>query len=576
MVDHKRVRSIPNTLTLLIVLALVLGGTMAPAQSARAATPITFTGEELLGRPTDTSITIKIVPDESIAYYYEYATSPGTYSEQPPTAEAVGGEPSEIIITGLSPNTQHYYRMQYHPLHDDEWVPRAERSFWTQRAQGEGFVFTITADSHVNIMLGNAATWTSTLNNVAADSPDFHIDLGDTFAVYTAVGVGDVAGAENAYTYQLPFFNIVSHSASVFLMAGNHEQTEGWHRTETTNVADSLPALSINAMKKFYLNPVPDEFYTGNTDTFAYIDGDQTLGNYYAWEWGDALFVVIDPFWYTETRPYTGGGGGGEGSTGSQDRWDWTLGQGQFNWLKETLEGSDAPFKFIFAHHMVGGSDDYVRGGAVPAHLFEWGGYHLNGTTWGFDTQRPGWGPDPIHQIMVQNGVSAFFHGHDHQYAYEMRDGIVYQSMPSAYNGSFNYYNESNEYTIKVLPSPGHLRVTVNPDETTVEYIATSGGAVNHSYTIEPNAPGEGILGDVNGDGNVSVTDALIILSGDVGNDISQFCPVNCGDVSDDGMVTAIDALIILSYDVGLSIPYAGVGLPGCPASVTPPSGCSP
>ena len=27
------------------------------------------------------------------------------------------------------------------------------------------------------------------------------------------------------------------------------------------------------------------------------------LQNYYAWEWGDAMFVVLDPFWYAqETR----------------------------------------------------------------------------------------------------------------------------------------------------------------------------------------------------------------------------------------------------------------------------------
>ncbi len=42
----------------------------------------------------------------------------------------------------------------------------------------------------------------------------------------------------------------------------------------------------------------------------------------------------------------------------------------------------------------------------------------------GFDTQRPqnAWGSVPIHQLMVENGVSAYFHGHDHQYVYETRD----------------------------------------------------------------------------------------------------------------------------------------------------------
>jgi hypothetical protein len=84
-----------------------------------------------------------------------------------------------------------------------------------------------------------------------------------------------------------------------------------------------------------------------------------------------------------------------------------------------------------------------------------------------------------------------------------------------------------------------------------------------------------GLLGDVNGDGLVNSTDALIILSCDVGIDTSWFCPMNCGDVNGDGKVNSDDALIILSYEVGIPVPFP-VGQPGCPTSVTPCPGCSP
>jgi hypothetical protein len=84
-----------------------------------------------------------------------------------------------------------------------------------------------------------------------------------------------------------------------------------------------------------------------------------------------------------------------------------------------------------------------------------------------------------------------------------------------------------------------------------------------------------GFAGDMNDDDVVNSTDALIILSCDVGIDVSQFCPVNCADVNGDGLVNSTDALIILSYDVGMSVPYP-VGQPGCPSSVTPCSGCTP
>ena len=89
-------------------------------------------------------------------------------------------------------------------------------------------------------------------------------------------------------------------------------------------------------------------------------------------------------------------------------------------------------------------------------------------------------------------------------------------------------------------------------------------------YTINPC----GILGDVNGDEMVNSTDALIVLSCDVGIDVSQFCPMNCGDVNDDGFINSTDALIILSYDVGMEVPFP-VGEPGCPQEVTPCPGCN-
>ena len=69
-----------------------------------------------------------------------------------------------------------------------------------------------------------------------------------------------------------------------------------------------------------------------------------------------------------------------------------------------------------------------VRGGAEAASYFEWGGNNASGT-YEFDTKRPGW-EAPIHQLFKDNGVSAYFHGHDHQYVYETRDGIVYQEVP--------------------------------------------------------------------------------------------------------------------------------------------------
>ena len=554
---------------LLVLLFSLVGG---PTFTVEGATAITFTGEELLGRPTDTSVTINIVPASTIEYHYQYGTSSGSYTARTSDATAIGGQPHQVVITGLTANTHYYYRMRYHLPGENDWVERPEHSFWTQRAKGSTFTFTIISDSHMSGGGGSVSQYQQTLANVVTENPDFHFDLGDSF---WTDGVTTAAVENQRYVAQRQWMAAVGQSAPVFLAMGNHENEEGWN----LNDSPSKALLNINARKLYYPQPIPDDFYSANTDTLAGIDGDHLREDYFAWEWGDALFVVIDPYQYTLIKPYAGTAGGEDNDeTVIGDRWSWTLGQQQFNWFKATLANSDAKFKFVFAHHGLGGLEDYVRGGAAAAHMFEWGGYNIDGTTWGFSAQRPGWGDQPIHELMVEYGVSAFFQGHDHVYAYEMRDGVVYQEVPApsmSGAGFSSYYSGINgSYAIQVLPSPGHLRVTVSPAQATVDYIATSGGAVTYSYAIDANEP-TSKLGGVNGDGAVNSTDALIILSADVGINTSQYCPMNCGDVNGDGLVNSTDALIILSYDVGISVPYL-VGSGACPSSLTQPPGCTP
>ena len=464
---------------------VVLGGGI----SASAA--VSFAATELLGRPTDTSVSVNVVPSSNGFVYFQYGAASGVYTNQTSPSTLTNGSPAVLVISGLVPNTRYYYRMMS-SSDGVSWAPGAEHSFMTQRALGSSFVFTVTADSHVNIVLGNAATWQQTMTNIANDHPDFEIDLGDTFAMDS---VTTVSGAQQAYLYQRQFFDIVGGSAPVFLAVGNHEQQEAWHLDDTGNPATSQPVLGTNAQKMYYLNPVPDGFYSGNTDPYSYLSGDHLRQDYYAWTWGDALFVVIDPYWYTTTKPYTGGGTGETSDVGSNNRWDWTLGLQQFKWLNQTLQDSTAKYKFVFAHHMVGGADNYGgRGGAVPANLVEWGGFNVDGVTWGWNTNRniTLWGSKPIEQIMVDNNVTAFFHGHDHEYAYEKRDGIVYQEVPAAGFSGYGFGSYSvGTYTFEVLPSPGDIRVTVAPTQSTVDYVTCapgqgSNGQVAYSYSMPP------------------------------------------------------------------------------------------
>lgn len=192
--------------------------------------------------------------------------------------------------------------------------------------------------------------------------------------------------------------------------------------------------------------------------------------------------MVLDPFWFTRER-------------GGADNWGMTLGETQYRWLAKTLEASKAPFKFVFLHHLVGGMGRDVRGGVSIAPYMEWGGRNADGTP-GFAQHRPGWAA-PIHELLVRNGVSIVFHGHDHLFAREELDGIVYQEVPqpSHPNGGTRSAEEYG-YTGEVRGSSGHLRITVQDKLASVEYIrsavpgVTAEGLVNGNvelgYVVRP------------------------------------------------------------------------------------------
>ena len=268
----------------------------------------------------------------------------------------------------------------------------------------------------------------------------------------------------------------IGHSVPVYLALGNHEGEQGWRLAEE---GDSVAVWGSLARRAALPNPFPDGFYSGNSDT---SDGLGFPEDYYAWEWGDALFVVLDPFRYTATRPHGVGGIYGASLNG----WDWTLGANQYNWLFNTLHQSQARWKFVFAHHMTGGvagprrnEGYYGRGGidaaqySVARHpTFEWGGEDSTGADV-FDRMRPGWSHGPIHQMMVREGVDIFFRGHDHAFVYESLDGVVYQTCPdpAAQDYGCGFYSPMYFSTGIEVNNSGHLRVRACHDSVRVDYV---------------------------------------------------------------------------------------------------------
>jgi hypothetical protein len=421
----------------------------------------------LLSRPERDCVTVSVLVYQDAEGYIAYGTEPGNYTQRTPAQQFKKDGPAEVVLGSLRPDARYYYQFRAGEIRSPE------NTFHTQRSPGSPFTFTITGDSHLDDRT-SAELYQRTLANALADAPDLHIDLGDTFMTEKH---DSRANAARQYLAQRYYFGQLCQSAPLFLVLGNHD---GESPRGRASEADSLAVWSNSVRKQYFPNPIADGFYTGNATRHPEAG---LLEDYYAWQWGDALFVVLDPFWFAQKQ------------RGRQDNWKRTLGEQQYQWLKQTLEASKARFKFVFIHHLVGGGTPEGRGGAEAAGLFEWGGRNPDGTD-GFNGNRPGW-TAPIHQLLVRNRVAAVFHGHDHFFAKQDLDGIVYQEVPQPGTPGNNKPRTAAEYGYTsgvIMGSSGHLRVRVSPTGVTVDYVRAylmedersdrHNGEVGHSYTI--------------------------------------------------------------------------------------------
>jgi Calcineurin-like phosphoesterase len=439
-----------------------------------------FSGNIVLGVPTQTSIKANVFsPDQGGSVYIAYGSSPGNYTSRTDAVSLTAGSPVELSLGGLIPDTRYYYRLFYQASSGSG--PTAEYSFHTARPAGSTFTFAIQGDSHPERAKTqfDANLYTRTLLTAATDNPDFYITIGDDFSV-DQLDPKTISAAlvTERYTLQRPYLGLIGRTAPIFLTNGNHEQAARYLLDGTAN---NVAVWAQNARNAHYSQPASDGFYTGNTEQIPHIG---LLRNYYAWTWGDALFVVIDPYWESPIcvdDPF----GGGPKRT---NLWDITHGDPQYQWLKSILTNSQAKYKFVFAHHVMGTG----RGGIELAGEYEWGGQNGNGTS-GFATNRPNWS-SPIHQLMADKHVTIFFQGHDHIWVRQQLDGVTYQTLSEPADPNYSLFNADAYLSGDKFPNTGYTRVNVSPAGVKVEYVRTylpadegpgkTSGSVAFSYTI--------------------------------------------------------------------------------------------
>lgn len=126
------------------------------------------------------------------------------------------------------------------------------------------------------------------------------------------------------------------------------------------------------------------------------------IGNYYAFEWGDALIMVLDPYLYTAVGSAT--------TTMARATPEWTYGPIQTEWVEDTMAASSKPWKLVFQHMLPGG----LIGGAngTAANYYGRGsGAHIGTAAeqWYWDTLR------------TYGAIG--FKGHDHGFVHTNQGG---------------------------------------------------------------------------------------------------------------------------------------------------------
>lgn len=285
--------------------------------------------------------------------------------------------------------------------------------------------FTIIGDDHIfSPKMWDEQLYTSVVDNVMASNPSFHFSMGDLFLFSKQCKDENVSFKccdeyvrdARPFLPKVPFYSVI----------GNWEETT--LSSEHSNV--TLEVLDRNLVK-------PDTKKCGNS-----------LCTYYTFVKNSARFVVLDSETFSSRQ--------------NSNKWDQTLGEEQYRWLVNVLNTSTEKFHLFFVHRLLG------RSGA-SFHYYEWGGIDRNNGKYLFPLHRPNF-TLPIHDLIKSSSNPIVFVGHDHVYNREIKDNVVYLSVPQPVNPK-PHRRELFPCTSFYHISPGHLEVTTKITFVKVEYV---------------------------------------------------------------------------------------------------------
>lgn len=433
---------------------------LATGGDGQTSTPeplVELLGPPMVFAPTATSFSVNAVvangnADRLTAIVQEDGSSErqGNAGVGYPTADTI-----EWTCGGLEPGKRYQYQIISRRSDGGQTV-LFTGSATTQRPAGEAFTFSLLTDTHISphedpvesYEVYAAATTPQVARDIAESNPDFIVHLGDVLDFHR-FGFGlpppDASWTRLGYMVYRELMGEPLGNAAHFSMIGTWDGENGYFTDEQIGFS--------RAARHAYL-PGPD--------ATTYPEQGSEYGDYYAFTWGDALFIVLNVESYT-TSPHRL-----SWDPGVPD--DWTLGEAQLEWFRATLEAATSRWRFVMIHHPVGGnagnSEDtaYGRGGGLTAYFGE---------------------QATVHELMRQYGVQIFFYGHDHVFTDMIVDDIHYTLPGSAgapTNWMFDTYNTGYPEGSYVKQS-GHGRVEVSTDQVHVSFLGL-GNELLYEYTL--------------------------------------------------------------------------------------------
>jgi hypothetical protein len=412
--------------------------------------PYTLVSAPLVFAPTATgfSVSVALREGDPSTLRLEIRESGSDTWGDPITPDEPASDVVEWTLDDLSAATRYEYRV----LGTDgaKTLRVAHGSVVTRREPGAAFSFAMVSDTHVGSDLsfsnqGDPTVVSGMAQAIDQAKPDFMFNLGDTldfheFGFNTPPPDSSIAKA--AYlNYRALLGDTVANLAHFNVLGG-------WDSENGCNTVEEIQRS--RSQRLLYLpGPKPE----------TYPEGGSPFEDYYAFTWGDALFVVLNVYTYTpgchllSTYP------------GLPD--DWTLGSAQLDWLRQTLEQATSKWRFLLIHHPVGGAagndvdSAYGRGGGQAAYVGE---------------------QAIVHQMMIDYGVQTMFYGHDHVFTDMVVDGVHY-TLPGSAGAPWKCTTEETGYT-DYWPDSGWARVDVSPTAVHVEFL-TQTNDVLYQYDLE-------------------------------------------------------------------------------------------